>query len=92
MEQIKVAMDLKKPGDYMNFNSHDENSLVDPYAKVTTLMLQFFTMEFGSPPLYAEVNRICRTQDKDCLRTLGPYVRALSVITTLAERKKLEKY
>ena len=87
MRQIKIAMDIKIYCDtHLTLNEFvDENSLIDPYGKVTTLLMRLFTMEFGSPPLYAEVNRVCRTLDKTHLRTLGPYIRPLSVITREAE-------
>lgn len=81
-------MEIKRAGAHMTLNANDENSLIDPYGKVPTLLLQFFSMEFGSPPLYAEVNRICRTLDKNFLHTLGAYIRALSVLTREAEYNK----
>ena len=31
--------------------------LVCPYSNVTCLILYLYSMEFGSPPLYAELNR-----------------------------------
>jgi len=38
----------------------DENNLSDLSSKVTTLIIYLFSLEFGKPPLYAEVNRVCR--------------------------------
>ena len=32
----------------------------NPYSKSTCLMLQLYSMEIGSPQLYAEVNRVTR--------------------------------
>ena len=45
-------------------------------------------MEFGSPPLYAEANRVARDMDLTFLKELGPYLRALFVITRYAEAGK----
>lgn len=81
MEYIKVAMKIKRSNQYMSFNINDENSLTDPYGRVPALIMQLFTMEFGSPPLYAEINRVCRTLDRNYLHTLGAYIRALSVVS-----------
>ena len=37
-----------------------EYSFSNPYSKLTCFILQIYSMEIGSPPLYAEVNRVCR--------------------------------
>ena len=42
-------------------------------------------MEFGSPPLYAELNRVSRDMDFSQLENLGPFARALSIIPLDAE-------
>lgn len=68
-----------------------ENSLNDPYSILTGLITQLFCMEFGSPPLYSEINRVCRTRDKNYLRDLGPFVKAFSFIVSESEQNKLEK-
>ena len=47
-------------------------------------------MEFGSPPIYSELNRVAREMDLTQLETLGPFAWALYWITSVAEefRKK----
>ena len=69
----------------MNISGNYENSLNDPYSKVTIFITQLFSMEFGSPPLYSELNRICRTKDTKYLRELGPFAKALSLVISLGE-------
>ena len=50
-------------------------------------------MEFGSPPLYAEANRVARDMDLTFLKELGPFLKALSEITYYSEdyKKKNDK-
>ena len=45
-------------------------------------------MEFGSPPLYSETNRVCREIDLTCLKELGPFVNAIGWICNDAEKNK----
>ena len=45
-------------------------------------------MEFGSPPLYAEANRVAREMDLTYLKELGPFLKALYMITLYSESKK----
>ena len=65
-----------------------ENNLWNPYSKITCLILYLYSLEFqagGSahaPPLYVEVNRVCRTMDATWIEELGPFVRALGQVTT----------
>lgn len=49
-----------------------------------------YSMEFGSPPLYAEVNRVCRDMDMEYFHLLGPYIRVLYSITTIVETNREE--
>ena len=53
--------DLKKP---LNLQSRDDYDLLNPYGKLTCLLLNLFTMEFGRPPLYSEINRSSHSQKK----------------------------
>ena len=41
----------------------DELSLWNPYSRITCFILYLYSMEFGQPPLYAELNRVCREMD-----------------------------
>ena len=45
-------------------------------------------MELGHPPLYCELNRAAINMDLTLLAQLGPYIQALSAITTHAERNR----
>ena len=45
----------------MNISEDDmELGLFNPYSKVTALVLQLYSMEFGASPLYSELNKACR--------------------------------
>ena len=65
-----------------------ELSLLSPYSKITCLVLYLYSMEIGSPQLYAEVNRVTRDMDVTYLAELGPFIIALNEITMVAERHK----
>jgi len=45
-------------------------------------------MELGNPPLYAEANRVSRDNDYTWLKGIGPFLKAVSKITELAEGRK----
>lgn len=66
------------------FANKDLN-LHNPHGKMTCLILNLYTMELGMPPLYAEVNRVCRNMDLTQLTNLGPFIRALNQVTDDAE-------
>ena len=59
-----------------------------PHSKVTCLILYLYSMELGSPPLYHEINRVCRTMDKSYLLTLGPYIKTLGATAFLSEMNR----
>ena len=56
-----------------------ELSLNKSYSKVSCLLMQLYSMELGSPPLYAEVNRVARQMDLAYLINLGPFMFSLTV-------------
>ena len=66
----------------------DETDLSNPYSKASCLILYLYTMEFGDPPLYVEVNKVCRTMDKDYLETLGPFIQAFGSIASAADKNR----
>ncbi len=68
-----------------NSKTDNELGLCNPYSRITCFILYLYSLEFGTPPLYAELNRISRDQDYTQLETLGPFARALSKITLSAE-------
>lgn len=45
-------------------NMDSELSLLNPYSKIVSFILYLCSMEFGSPPLFAEMNRVARTMDE----------------------------
>ena len=47
-------------------------------------------MEIGEPPLYAEVNKVCRTMDKEYLETLGPFIQSFASVAGGAEKPREE--
>ena len=69
-------------------NLDDEIGVWNPYSKITCFILYLYSLEFGSPPLYAEANRVAREMDLTHLRDLGPYLRAIGAITGGAERNR----
>ena len=75
----------------MTRNDDEILGLFNPYSKATMLILYLYSLELGSPPLYAEANRVARDMDLTYLKELGPYVRALGIITFWSEENKKEK-
>ena len=74
----------------LTFNGEDVDdlNLVNPYGKMSCLILYLYSMELGSPPLYYEINRVCRTMDETELESLGPYILALGMVTALSEKNR----
>ena len=62
--------------------------LDNPYSEATCLILYLYSMELGSPQLYAEANRVARDMDLTHLKELGPFLSALRGITFWSERNK----
>lgn len=90
----KELLDVIDIGDW-NTPFHDDEddfelSYSNPYSKITCLVAQLYSMELGSPPLYAEVNRVARDMDLSNLKELGPYLKTLSEITRFAESYREE--
>lgn len=65
-----------------------ELNFKDPYSKITCLLLYLYSMELGTPPLYAEVNRCTRDMDFSELDTLGPYIMGLYFVTMWANKSR----
>lgn len=62
--------------------------LANPYSRIACFILYLYSLEFGDPPLYAEVNKAARTNDQSKVETLGPFQRALISITSQAEKAR----
>lgn len=69
-------------------NYSADHNLAFPLSKSTCLLLYLYSMELGHPPLYCELNRAAINMDLTLLAQLGPYIQALSAITTHAERNR----
>lgn len=73
----------------LNAESYSEElDTTNPYGKISCLVLYIYSMELGVPPLYAEVNRVSREMDMKFLQMLGPYVKALGIVTASSERNR----
>ena len=80
MDELKNSLEF----DSINDDKY-EMSLENPYGKMSCLILYLYSMELGSPPLYYEINRVCRTMDQSNIFSLGPYIKALGEVTKLSE-------
>ena len=89
--KIREILDLEDITKPMNTQNRDDFDLLNPYGKMTCLILNLFSMEFGVPPLYAEVNRVCRVKDMKHIQTIGPFIQALKYTLIHAERNKEKK-
>lgn len=67
-----------------------DNDLWNPYSKVTCTLMYLYSLEIGSPPLYSEINRVCRNNDETSMQTLGPFIKALGEITYKSEGYKID--
>lgn len=45
-------------------------------------------MELGSPPFYAEANRVAKDDDQKYLKEFGPYLKALTEVIQWGEMNK----
>ena len=91
MLKILDSMDLKLQNEPMNLFHKNENDISDPYGKMTCLILYLYSMQIGEPPLYSEVNRVCRNMDRKYLKTLGPFIRCLEKTLLWAEKNAIDK-
>ena len=73
---------------YTDEEINDDLNIGNPYGRMSCLILYLYSMELGSPPLYYEINRVCRTMDKTHLQTLGPYILSLGLVTGVSESNR----
>ena len=59
MEFTDDEMNTPLKGSY-NDRKDQILSLINPYSKASCLLMQLYSMEIGSPQLYAEINRVAR--------------------------------
>lgn len=69
-------------------NDDDLVGIENPYSKMSCLILYLYSMELGQPPMYTEINRVCRLMDLSKLQTLGPYINALGIVTHISEKNR----
>lgn len=69
-------------------DKEDELNLANPYSRIVCFVLYLYSLEFGTPPLYAELNRVTREMDTSQLKTLGPIALVLWIITSYAEESR----
>lgn len=71
-------------------NYCEELDITNPYGKISCLVLYLYSMELGVPPLYSEINRVSREMDMKFLQMLGPFIKALGIVTASSERNREE--
>lgn len=67
---------------------HPDLNFKDPYSKITCLLLYLYSMELGTPPLYAEANRVARDMDFSLQDVLGPFIMGLYFVTMWANKSR----
>ena len=70
------------------YNQDDELNVLNPYSRITSFSLYLYSLEFGSPALYSELNRVTRDMDKTYLKQLGAYAEVLGRITCYVEGRR----
>lgn len=87
----KISIDEKLWDQEMMYIGDSDNHVANPYGSAACMILQIYSMELGSPPFYAEFNKVCRNLDYKYLKQLGPFAKALFEICEGAEpNKKVE--
>ena len=83
---------VKGSNDQMNEvpNLRKPLNLRNPYGPIVCFIVYLYSMEFGNPPLYSDLNRAARQRDSSFLGNLGGYARALSKISELSENFREE--
>lgn len=74
---VKIGHPNKPMTDGFEGKCDDELGLNNPYSIISCFVLYLYSIEFGRPNLYAEVNRAAREMDTRLLPTLGPFAYAL---------------
>lgn len=80
IDSESASRPMMKRADSTATPGNDQLELCNPYSLITCLVLYLYSMEFGDPPLYSEINRVTRTMDTSQLRALGPFAQAFSCI------------
>ena len=88
--ELLKRLPIQNSKDPMNTNWGNELSLANPYNPLVCFIVYLYTMEFGDPPLYYELNRAARERDYSLLKSLGPFAQALSKISASSEKYRNE--
>ena len=59
----KISDSIPDTSLQLTCDEHPVHGVYNSYSIVTLILLYMYSMEFGDPPLYAEVNRVCRDMD-----------------------------
>ena len=73
---------------HYGFGTNPDLNCNNPYSRITCFLLMLYSMEFGTPALYADLNRAARELDMSKIDDLGGYAMVLYEITKLAESKR----
>lgn len=84
------AAGIKNSGIPIQNNQDAELGVYNPYSKIVCFVLYLYSSEFGSPPLYKELNRIARDKDYDQLQDLGALMKVMNSINLFAEQNRME--
>lgn len=84
VDSYSASLPMAKRTDSTTTPGNDQLDLCNPYSLITCFLLYLYSMEFGDPPLYAEMNRVTRMMDTSQLRALGPLAQAFSCIINSA--------
>lgn len=74
--------------DFGKKDYNDELNLYNPYSAISCFIVYLYSMEFGDPPFYAELNTAVRKMDMTKLEMFGPFLQSLFDITYCAENNR----
>ena len=63
-------------------STHEILGLYNPYSKASCILMNLYSLEIGSPPLYSDANQKARNLDKTFLKELGPFLCAFGRVTS----------
>jgi len=80
------VQDIYEP---MKYSETEDNGLYNPEGPALMLMLWLYSIE---PPFYSDLNKAMRYLDQKQLKHLGPWAKALHIITVEAEKNRKDSY
>lgn len=89
IKSIFKAVDILDWDQELNESWNDQElGINNPYSKIACLIIYLYSIDFGTQPIYAEVNRAIKDMEVAYVMELGPYLKALSAICDKAELNK----